>query len=428
MTEKKRLPQQQGTRKALHVSRASNARSVHQVPGGLQNNKGRDVLAQPASAYHVQSVQRDSGDYNYNGLSKRKSMHGSAVAPRTLQRVVSVPQSADSVAAWGTFEQRQRKRRYARSQSLYDEPLLVPRTFKQTGVRATSGRIPVVRRRLPYNTAPVPVRSGRQRQRRLPILQILLCACGLTIALALGDFFFFSSTFQVQTVNVIGTSNSTLLQDVRHMDIRGRNIFLLNTDSIKGQLAHLPLVSSVTIQKQWPNQLNITITERQPVLRWQTAQGTYSVDQSGIVIAVVTQPAQSKLGTVIERASGGSGQGKTELQIHPGTYLNRTDIAFADDVLQQLPVVTGVNLFTLYYDGTIYASTTGVAGGEDSKGTYSIESPEGWKVLLGSAQDPNSLKNRLQELREVLMLAHTQHIQIATIDLRYGLRPVYTVK
>lgn len=447
MTEKKKLLQQREIRGTLNVSHASNARSVRQRPLATILSGGKRSLADSSqqsvrSAYHVQRVQRNPDSHNdHSDLSKRRGVYGAALASRTLPRVVSVPQSTDSVEAWGTFEQRRRKLRRVRSEAMHTEqPVLVARTFRQTGVRATSGRIPAIRRPLPYRSSHVPVRSGRILQRGRSILQILLFACSMTIVLALSDFFFFSSTFQVQTVNVTGTSDGTLLANLQHMKIRGQNIFLFNTDSIKAQLSGSPLVSNVTVKKQWPNQLDVAITERIPVLLWQASQGTYSVDQSGMVIAAVNQSDQatttSSLGTVVERVSGDNsvtGNGATnaqkiEPQIRPGTYLNHADIVFADSILQQLPVVTGINAFTLYYDGTMYASTTGATGGGDSNGSYTIESPQGWKVLLGGAQDPNSLKNRLQELREILKLAQTQHEQIATIDLRYGLRPVFTVK
>jgi hypothetical protein len=114
--------------------------------------------------------------------------------------------------------------------------------------------------------------------------------------------------------------------------------------------------------------------------------------------------------------------------VRAGTYLKHTDIAFATQVLQQVPVVTGVNIFKLYYDGTMYASTTDAVNGGNDRGSYSIESPDGWTAYLGGAEDANSLDNRLQELREVLNLARSQHEQIATIDLRYGLHPVYVLQ
>jgi cell division septal protein FtsQ len=371
------------------------------------------------SAHHVHNVQSSRSNY---------SAHSTALAPRTLKRVVSVPQSTDTNAAWDTFAQRQRKLRKARSQSSREQPVLVARTFRQTGVRATSGRIQAVRRPLPYRATAIPIRSGHKRLRRRGVLRIVLLVVGLIFVLALLYFFLFSPAFRVQAINVDGTRSSALLNEVQHINVKGQNIFLCDIDSLKTRLAASPLVASVIVKKQWPATLEVMVTERKPAILWQTAQGTYSVAQDGMVIAPASQSTDTRqLGTVIDQSPSGNTQ-KTEPLVRAGTYLKHTDIAFATQVLQQVPVVTGVNIFKLYYDGTMYASTTDAVNGGNDRGSYSIESPDGWTAYLGGAEDANSLDNRLQELREVLNLARSQHEQIATIDLRYGLHPVYVLQ
>ena len=58
---------------------------------------------------------------------------------RTLQRVVTIPQSDPSMA-WNTFAQRQAERRQARAKpKKYVK--LEPRTYAQTGMWASSGRM-----------------------------------------------------------------------------------------------------------------------------------------------------------------------------------------------------------------------------------------------------------------------------------------------
>jgi cell division septal protein FtsQ len=372
------------------------------------------------SAHHVHSVQSSRSNH---------SAHSTALTPRTLKRVVTVPQSADTNAAWDTFAQRQRKLRKARSQfSREQQPVLVARTFRQMGVRATSGRIQAVRRPLPYRATAIPVRSGHKRLRRRSVLRIVLCIVGLIIVLALLYFFLFSTIFRVQVINVSGTQSSMLLNEVQHMNIKGQNIFLCDIGSIQARLAASPLVASVIVKKQWPATLEVVVTERKSAILWQTSQGIYSVAQDGMVIAPASQSiGTGQLGTVIDESVSDSTH-KAEPLVRPGTYLKHADIVFANQVLQQVPAVTGVNVSKLYYNGTMYASTTNAAGGGGRRGSYNIESPDGWTAYLGGAQDANTLANRLQELREVLNLARRQHEQIAIIDLRYGLRPVYIVQ
>jgi hypothetical protein len=55
-------------------------------------------------------------------------------------------------------------------------------------------------------------------------------------------------------------------------------------------------------------------------------------------------------------------------------------------------------------------------------------SSNGWLAYLGGADDTNPLGNRLIELQQILSLAQQKHLDLATVDLRFGLRPVYTLK
>ena len=106
-------------------------------------------------------------------------------------------------------------------------------------------------------------------------------------------------------------------------------------------------------------------------------------------------------------------------QVHPGTLLNAADIAFAMQVNTRLQHLTGVSSFTLHYD---------VVPGQGGHGSFIVVSSNGWLAYLGSADDTNPLDNRLIELQQILSLAQHKQLNLATIDLRFGLRPVYTLK
>ena len=121
MTEKKKLPEQRGA----YIYRG--AQKGIRRSGGL-------------TASSVYSSRRQS--------RADETSRSSELVPRALKRVVTVPQEADPSAAWQTFAQRQEKLRRHRSRPQKQREL-VARTFKQTGVRASSGRIQAVRRPLP---------------------------------------------------------------------------------------------------------------------------------------------------------------------------------------------------------------------------------------------------------------------------------------
>ena len=96
--------------------------------------------------------------------------------------------------------------------------------------------------------------------------------------------------------------------------------------------------------------------------------------------------------------------------------MNQADTVFAVYVFNRLPRITGITSFKLRYDVT------------PSGGSYVVQSPDGWIAYLGGATNSNPLDNRLLELGQIVSLAQQQQLPLATVDLRYGLHPVYTLK
>jgi cell division septal protein FtsQ len=331
-----------------------------------------------------------------------------------LQRVVTIPQE-DPTTAWNSFEQRQKQMRRANSRPysyVEEKHPIAARTYAQTGVHASSGRIRAIRREQEAQSKPVPARSGRSAVRKGFIWRILsFFAIAIVVVLGI-NFAFTSSAFRIEQVNVVGTHNSALIGAIQRMGMQGQNIFTVNASGITSRVDASPLVASSSLSKDWPNHLTVTVVERIPVLLWQTKHGTYSVDDSGVVIAPLSDTANANsLMTVVDVRNSGNGQ-----VLNPGVRLNKDDIAFAADVFHSLPSVVGITTFKLRYDATT------------SGGTYIVVSPDGWLAYLGSTHDTNPLDNRLTELQQIVRMAQQQQMNLATIDLRYGLRPVYTLK
>ncbi|MFL5626731.1 MAG: cell division protein FtsQ/DivIB [Ktedonobacteraceae bacterium] len=296
---------------------------------------------------------------------------------------------------------------------------MTPRTLAQTGVRASSGQMRAIKRLPQYHASPVPVRSGRHGKNRNFFLR-LLALFALLVVLGIGaNFVLTGAAFRVAQVSVIGTHNMSLVQTIQHMGMQGQNIFLIDAVALTARIDLLPLVSWAKLEKQWPDRLLVTVSERTPVLLWQTSYGTYSVDRNGVVIAPASETTNaSTLMTVIDKSNAG------KQKLHPGSRLPAADIAFARAIFEQLPKVTGTTDFTLNY-ALVPASGQGNQGGY---GSYVVVSKTGWLAYLGAANDANPLSNRLVELQQILLLAQQGQLNLATIDLRFGFRPVYTLK
>jgi cell division septal protein FtsQ len=299
---------------------------------------------------------------------------------------------------------------------------LVQRTLAQTGRPAPVGQLRA-NRPLPGRHAgsPVPVRSGRRRGlgrfwRRLFGFLTLLVVVGGGIGFALT-----SSTFHVQQVNISGTQNPGLIAAIRHVGIQGQDIFLLNSSALIARIEALPLVASASLGISLPNSVTVAIQERAPVLLWQSGKNAYGVAQDGMVVAPLSQlSGGDRLAMVIDK--------RRAARVRPGTRLNAADVAFAQQVFAQLPGIEGVAPFTLQYVDSITLGGQSEPANQAGSGSYVVVSTSGWLAYLGDAANSNSLANRLQELQQILNIARQQRLQLATIDLRFGLRPVYTLK
>jgi hypothetical protein len=333
--------------------------------------------------------------------------------PTAHRRVVTTPKEIVQPMPWA---ERQAHRRRAHAEA-YAKHRIVKRTLAQTGMPAAEGQARLVRSlpRQPLSVQ-VPVRSGRRTASRGRFWRRFLSVFALLVICALGaSFALTNSNFRVQQVNVVGTQNRTLVHTIQNMVIQGQNIFLLDVGALTAHIEALPIVASVNLEKQLPNQLVVTVVERTPVLLWQTQQGTFSADSNGIVIAPASESSGTDhLMTVVDERGGAAAQ-----QVQPGFHLNPADIAFALQLSARLPQLAGVSPFTLRYD---------VVPRQGGQVSFIVTGSAGWLAYLGSANDSNPLDNRLLELQQILSFAQQQRLNLATIDLRFGLRPVFTLK
>ena len=358
---------------------------------------------------------------------------GAASAARNAgtQRVVRMPE-AEPQTAWNDYAERRNRRYAARTQSR-SATHMVPRTFAQTGEHPTSGRMRAIKRLPQQGHSPIPARSsgsGQRKARRGFLWKVLGIFALLALVLFGAVFALVGPVFRIKQVSISGVHNASLMRTIQQMGMQGQNIFLVNVDALTGRIDGLPMVANATLAKQWPDQMVITVTERTPVLLWQTQQGVYSVDKEGIVIAPASETSgatgTTQLPKVVDtrKEDNSAGRGGSTTGIRPGTRLNAADIAFAMQVFARLPRMTGVTNYTLRYADVLPLHTEAMG----ASGAFEVVSQAGWMAYLGGSNDINPLDNRLIELQQILALAQQQQLNVATIDLRYGLRPVYTLK
>jgi cell division septal protein FtsQ len=388
-----------------------------------------------ASASHPVPRRRMADDGSQRAMHTQRAVAPSRLEAPRQRQVKQLDQVQPK--AGEQFVHRRNQLYSARAVPQRPNTRLMPRTLAQSGVPASSGQLrsvrPLPQASTQHRSSPIPVRSGRLQGRRHSFLWKILGIFALLVLVILGANFALTSTaFRVAQVSVVGVHNDALARSIQHMGMQGQNIFLIDVVALTARIDAFPMVASASLEKQWPNQLQITVTERQPVLLWKTSQGTFSVDNNGIVIAPLSETTgAASLMTVVDMRN--SSKGANAQTIRPGVQLNQANITFAIAALAGLSNVAGLTNFTLRYMDT---APTQLVGGQGvvgqgmgrENGSYVVDSKSGWVAYLGGPNDPNPLHNRLIELQQILALAQQQQLNLATVDLRFGLRPVYTLK
>lgn len=74
----------------------------------------------------------------------------------------------------------------------------------------------------------------------------------------------------VSIVKVSGEMPYTIKADIDGAiaQVNLGNFFQVDVDEIQRQVMNLPWVYSVSVRKQWPNQVNIYVVDQTPVARW----------------------------------------------------------------------------------------------------------------------------------------------------------------
>lgn len=156
-----------------------------------------------------------------------------------------------------------------------------------TGVRDATGRIDLRRR------------QGRRRRGLLTLLVAgVIALIGGLAWLVLG-----SDVLGVKAVEVQG---STLVSADRVRELAavpaGVPLATLDLDAVAARVAGLPSVERVSVARQWPNTVGITITERTALIAVETPGGYWLADASGVVFDSATKPPK---GLVAARVASG---------------------------------------------------------------------------------------------------------------------------
>lgn len=143
---------------------------------------------------------------------------------------------------------------------------------------------------------PMDLRVTRRNHRRLQVQRILMVGANVLLVLTLASaaVWMYQRTqrdgrFAIERVETTGSVHTSPAAIAKITDrYRGANLFRLDIARLQGELASLPWVERVAIEKKIPNTLMIHVFERQPVALASAAGVIRYVDHKGISFAPLT--------------------------------------------------------------------------------------------------------------------------------------------
>jgi cell division protein FtsQ len=131
-------------------------------------------------------------------------------------------------------------------------------------------------------------RNARRRQvlHRRFVRPAVVLAVAVTLAGGVVWAAWSSPLLAVQTVTVKGTSRLSAAEILAAAQVPvGRSLLRVDPGRIRARVAALAAVRAVTVDRDWPHRLVITVTERQPVAAVRIGGAAELVDATGVAFA-----------------------------------------------------------------------------------------------------------------------------------------------
>ncbi len=212
-------------------------------------------------------------------------------------------------------------------------------------------------------------RWGGEWRRTAAVAALLL---GVAIYLAFALPF-----LHVSSATVLGNSRLSAEEINSVLGVTGQSIFTVQPDEVKTRLLmNYPELSSAQVNVYLPNQVYVTITEREPVILWQQDGGMTWIDAAGVAF----RPRGMAAGLVLVDGLGMPAVNvipPTENPLSPPPYLQKE---LVDAILVLAPSVPA--------DSTMIFDPGYGLGWRDSRG---------WKAFFGTSLQDMPLKVRVYQ-------------------------------
>ena len=235
-------------------------------------------------------------------------------------------------------------------------------------------------------------------------------ALSLVLAGALGYAVYFmwtSPMFKMLTPVISGNNRVASEEFVKVMGVDGQHSFSIIPAEIQNRLLNtFPELENVDVSFGFPNQMSLSVKEREPVLIWKQGGSTVWIDLFGIPMS-----PRGQAGNWFVVTAEGSAVGPQVIDPvnQPGVY---KPLADPDLILMIL------NLANLTPAGTTIAY--------DPRYGLGWNDPAGWKVYFGF--NTAGFESKLAQYEGIVINLNNQGIQPKIISVQYPYAPFYRLE
>jgi hypothetical protein len=264
--------------------------------------------------------------------------------------------------------------------------------------------------RMVYANPHLIIRQTESHKRSLKVANLGWRLLSLVLAgvLSYGIYFMWTSPhFKVVTPLVTGNVRVESEEFIRIMALEGKQAFSIVPSEIRSTLLNtFPEVESLNLDFTFPNQVNLTVKEREPVLIWRQGGQTVWVDLFGIPML----PRGTAGNWYLVTAEGGA------VAPEPVDPVNQPG--------QYKPVTSTDLILAILNLGNMTPSGTSIA--YDARYGLGWVDPKGWKVYFGF--NTENLDSKLAQYAGIVTNLDRQGIQPKIISVQYPYAPFYRLE
>lgn len=241
--------------------------------------------------------------------------------------------------------------------------------------------------------------------RLLSAVLTVLSACVLILITNLNDF-------RVQQPVLFGFERVTAADIENVLLLSGEPIYAINPDEIAIQLQNtFPELTNIHIRANFPSNVIITASERQPVIAWEQGDGASWIDAEGYVFAprgeaAIALTIMSEDAPPLQQNSNEAGGVKDEENPIPPQRVKTDVMQAAQKLSEQLG--TGAVI--------VYSADQGLGWSD----------PRGWKVFIGSSL--NNIDAKVKVYRTLVDKVLAQGVQPVVFNVEFLDAPYYRLE